>query len=203
MRKQYILIILLMTCFLFIACNKKQVNNENTNQKVVEEKKETINTASNDSQKEAANDDSSNISNKQITYNSYTNPRYGFLIEYPNTFKKGEESDNGDGIVLSSSEDSAKLTVYGSNNILNETAQSALNAILKEHPDAPYKQREENWFVASWIEGDKIVYYKSVVGAGSSNTFILEYPANKKEFYDPVITRINSSFKTSAISSGH
>lgn len=205
MKKLYILIILLLTCFLFSSCNKKQINNENSNQPVVEGKKEETktNTTANDSQQAAVNNNENNTSKEQTRYNLYKNPRYGFSIEYPDNFKKGENPTNGDGLAFSSSGDNAKLTVYGSNNIFNETAQSALNSVLKDHPDAPYKQQEGNWFVASWIEGDRIVYHKSVVGSGSSNTFTFEYPVSKKEYYDPIVTRINSSFKTPGVSSSH
>ena len=34
---------------------------------------------------------------ESFSYNTYKNDRYGFTVEYPTTFTKGEEPTNGDG----------------------------------------------------------------------------------------------------------
>ena len=72
----------------------------------------------------------------------------------------------------------------GINNVLNHTTVSSYNELLQEHSNASYKKQENNWFVVSWTEGNKIVYEKRVVGSGSVNTFVLKYPLNKKNYYD-------------------
>ena len=69
--------------------------------------------------------------------------------------------------------------------------------------NAPYKKQEDNCMVVPWIEADKIFYEKRVVGSGSTNTFIIKYPSNRKDYYNPIISQLNSSFKTPEISTVH
>ena len=141
--------------------------------------------------------------NQQVLYEEYTNDRFGFAIQYPSTFMTKLLPDNGDGIILESPDKSAELTVSGINNVLNETPESTYNDLLKEHSNASYKMQEDDWMVVSWIEGDNIVYEKKVVGSGSSNTIIIKYPSNQKEYYSAIIAHLNSTFKTPLVGDCH
>jgi len=137
------------------------------------------------------------------SYKQYTNSRYGFSIEYPSTFITKVVPDNNDGRIFSTKDNSAELTVSGINNISSQDVKSLYSDLLKEHSNVSYKKQQDNWFVVSWIEGDKIVYEKMVVGSGSNNTFVIKYPSSQKEIYDEIITHLNSSFKTPSIDTGH
>lgn len=141
--------------------------------------------------------------NQQVSYKQYTNDRYWFSIEYPSTFITKLLPDNNDGIILSASDGNTELTVSGINNILNETPTSIYNDLLKEHRNASYKKHADNWMVVSWLEGDKIVYEKRVVGSGSINTFIIKYPSIQNDYYSPIISHLNSTFDTPQIDTGH
>ena len=48
-----------------------------------------------------------------ITWNSYSNVRYGYRVEYPDTWNIGREADNGDGVALYSGEH-GEVVIYGS-----------------------------------------------------------------------------------------
>ncbi|MGV8983893.1 hypothetical protein [Clostridium sp.] len=141
--------------------------------------------------------------NQQVYYKQYTNDRYWFSIEYPSIFITKPLPDNGDGIGLSTTDENTELTIAGINNVLNETTVSIYNDLLKEHRNASYKKHEDNWMVVSWLEGDKIVYEKRVVGNGSINTFIIKYPSNQNDYYSPIISHLNSTFDTPQIDTGH
>lgn len=141
--------------------------------------------------------------NQKVTYKVYGNGRFGFSIEYPSTFKVKLIPANDDGRIFASQDGKAELTVSGINNILNETPTSAYNSLLKEHKNASYKKRGGNWFVLSWIEGNKIVYEKQVVGTGSINTFVIKYPLNQNKYYDPIVAHLDASFKTPGIKDCH
>lgn len=141
--------------------------------------------------------DSNDIKNNE--YVSYQNSRFRFSIKYPDTFRPILVSDNNDGIKLANEDESSILTVYGSNNAFRETVISAYEKAIKEHRNISYKKQKGNWFVVSWSEGNTIFYQKSVVGKGSINTFIFEYPADEKSMYDPIVSVLNKSFKTPGI----
>ncbi|MBL4934272.1 DUF5050 domain-containing protein [Clostridium sp. YIM B02515] len=149
------------------------------------------------------NSGSSVEQDQQQSYKKYINDRFGFSIEYPGTFVVKLTPDNNDGIVLSSKDGSAELTVSGINNVLDETVTSNYNKLLQAHSDAAYKTQQNNWHIVSWIEGDKIVYQKTVVGNGSINTFIIKYPLSQKDSYNSIVSHVNSTFKTPGIDSAH
>lgn len=143
------------------------------------------------------------LQDQQVSYKPYTNDRFGFSIDYPSTFVTKSILDNNDGVILSTLEGSEELTVSGVNNVLNETPISFYNNLLKKHIDAIDKSQEDNWMSVSWIEENKIVYEKVVVGSGSIDTFIIKYPASQKDYYIPIITHFNSTFKTPLINIVH
>jgi tetratricopeptide (TPR) repeat protein len=140
---------------------------------------------------------------EQTEYKCYTNERYGFSIKYPSFLIIGESPTNGDGITMHSSDSSVELTVFGSNNVFNETAALSYNKLIKENSNITYKTQQGNWYVVSGIEGDKIFYEKYVVGDGSINAFIIKYPSSKAKEYNSTINELNSSFETHGIETYH
>jgi len=139
----------------------------------------------------------------EVLYKKYTNSRFGFSLDYPDTFITKVVPDNNDGIILASLEGNTELTVSGINNVLNETAQSLYSNLLKEHSNATYKKQEDNWLIVSWVEGDKIFYQKSIVGVGSIDTFLIKYPIKQRDAYDLIVAHLNLSFKTPSIDISH
>src|ERR1035437_3149241 len=133
----------------------------------------------------------------------YANERYGFSIDYPDIFTKMGKSDNGDGATLSTKDGSAILTVYGSNNVLGDSAATVYANMLTEHSNVSEKARKDNWAAISWVHADNTFYEKSVIGSGSFNSFILQYPTSQKDIYSSIITQLGSSFKTPAIEENH
>ena len=138
-----------------------------------------------------------------ISYEVYYNDRFDFSIKYPDDFITETLPANGDGIVLKNLDGNAELTVSGINNLLGDTAESCYDDFIKSHEKISYKKQNDNWFVASWLEDDNILYQKEVVGTGSINTFIIKYPLNEQEYYDEVIISLLESFETPGISETH
>lgn len=138
----------------------------------------------------------------EVYYKTYVNGRFEFSIEYPDYFVTLALPENGDGIRLGLPDGSAELTVSGINNVLDEKAQELYSDLVREH-NPSYKIQQGNWFAASWLEGDMIVYEKCVVGDGSINTFIIRYPSSQKEAYDPTVEHLSSTFKTPSIDDYH
>lgn len=136
-------------------------------------------------------------------YARYTNARYGYGIDHPTAFRSGEAPVNNDGRSFKSG-DGATLDVYGSNNVMNETVDSVMAALLAEHRGAvAYKTHGPNWFVVSWKSNGRIFYQKQFVGAGSMNTFILSYPATRRNAYAAIVTRMERSFRPGDLTRSH
>jgi len=140
---------------------------------------------------------------ESFTYENYYNSRYKFSIKYPSDLKKGEESANGDGNIFTNKSGSVKLTVFGNNNVFDTTPKSAYKDALKEVSNISYKIQLGNWYVISWVKNNKIIYKKEVVGKGSINTLILEYPLTQKKLYDTFLLNLNIYFKTPGINEAH
>lgn len=59
---------------------------------------------------------------------TYSNARYGFEIKYPSTFSPSE-SQNGDGVTLTSSSPAITIRAYAANNSANQTLDEYLNFV--------------------------------------------------------------------------
>lgn len=138
----------------------------------------------------------------QFIYKLYTNARYQYSIMYPNNLTMLEAPTNGDGRGFKSMDGEVELSIYGSNNISNDTVNSMYSSAIK-NGNISYKKQFGNWYVISYIEGNKVAYEKTVVGKGSTNTFIFKYPINQKEKYSKAVEELNKSFKTFALDEAH
>jgi len=137
---------------------------------------------------------------KKIEYKSYNNEKFLYSIMYPNNLKIEDNTANGN--MLKSDDGKASLQIYGNNNAAGDTSPSIYNKAIK-NTNMYYKVHSGNWFVISYIEGDKIIYQKKVVGKGSTNTFIFKFPANEKDKYTKVVNTLEKSFKTSSTDKNH
>lgn len=137
-------------------------------------------------------------------YLKYGNARFGYFIDYPSSFIKGEAPVNNDGRTFTSPDGSAQLSVYGSNNVLNETPESLYKSLLNETKGPiAYKVLRKNWFVVSWKKNGKITYQKSFVGRGSVNTFIFAYPKTQARHFASITAHLEASFIPGDLSETH
>jgi hypothetical protein len=133
-----------------------------------------------------------------LTYDTYCNARFEYCISYPQGLLDPQpEADNGDGRKFLSSDHEVLMLVYGQNNALDETlagkyAEASAN---KAGRRVSYKLKKEKWFVVSGIKNDRIFYQKTMFRNGQFLTFSIEYPETKKKQFDPIASKISSSFK--------
>jgi|GEM_PF-586254 len=134
----------------------------------------------------------------------YANSRYGFQVEIPTRFEPQQGPENGDGRVFEAPDQSGKITVYGSNNLANDTAESLLASQIRDCPGKiAYKARGKNWLVLSWSEGSQITYQKTWVGSGSLNAMLVVYPKSQLKPLHPVVARLESTFKAGDLEKAH
>lgn len=131
------------------------------------------------------------------TYDTYTNERFGFSIQYPSVLTVGSPPTNGDG--LNFYNDELELTVFGSHNSMDESIESIYQqAITNIEVPIAYDRLADHWFVLSYVENGRIIYEKFFYGDNVFNRFIITYPENKQEVYGPVTTHISDTFIPSA-----
>ena len=135
--------------------------------------------------------------NPEPGFVTYRNARFGFTIEYPQSFAAKQQPENGDGISLVSSDRAASLVVAGGNNdgfTLGEYYEMSLKS-LGEKGRLGYRKIGGSWFVITWQDGNTLGYQKMFVGKGSQNSFTFTFPEGQRAEYEEVTTRIEKSFK--------
>ncbi len=134
----------------------------------------------------------------------YHNARFGFSLAVPAGFVAGEPPVNGDGLTFTQRSGTAVLKAWGWNNALLESTRQALHRTRAEcgHPIA-YQKLGGNWFVLSWTDGRTISYHKTFLGPGSGASFLLTYPVARKTAFDPIVARLERSFRPGDLSEGH
>ncbi|MDD3223447.1 MAG: hypothetical protein PHX70_01885 [Clostridium sp.] len=138
----------------------------------------------------------SNNEDKQVTYKTYSNIRYGYNIDYPDNFAKNAKFDSDEGMILQANDGKANIRVWGGNNVNNYNPSEYYRHVLKNQENIYYKAQSGKWFVLSWKDGQNIEYEMYVVGEKSEDGYLIEYPESEKKYYDNVIKQMDLSFKT-------
>jgi hypothetical protein len=132
-------------------------------------------------------------------WRTYHNDRYGTTIDYPSLFKPGPPPEADDGLKFASA-DGAEFSVFASYNALGFDL-AGLQDFIKENLAAgaviSYRAKGDDWFVISGTQGgDRIFYERHLLSHGDEMTegFVMSYPANLKQKYDPIVARMSKSF---------
>ena len=132
---------------------------------------------------------------------TYCNTRLSYSIKYPkNLLYPQNESANGDGLKIMSTDAKAILSVYGSHNSLDE---SLLDKYLEEsaggtHRNSKkvvtYKVMSSNWFAVSGYDSGNIFYTKTFFINDQFKTFHFTYPESQRKRYESVTKLLSKSF---------
>ncbi|USK58511.1 hypothetical protein [Peribacillus asahii] len=127
-------------------------------------------------------------------YNGYSNARFGFYVQYPDSFIAGPEPDNGDGRYFDNGE--AEIRAYGSIALDEDALQTEYQfAISDAVGPIAYQKTGDNWFAVSFIDdNNNIVYRKTILQNGILSTVILTYPDSQKAKYDALVSHVVSTF---------
>jgi hypothetical protein len=68
------------------------------------------------------------------------------------------------------------------------------------YDELTYRPRGRSWFVLSGYRGDTIYYEKVMFSCRDRmvNVFAITYPASQRDLYDPVVERMENTFKPGA-----
>ena len=131
----------------------------------------------------------------------YHNERFGFSLSYPaDIFKADRASEAGDGQVFVASNGDARLLVGALPNTDGHTPASYQDFIARQSYrdyQVDYRPRGGNWFVLSGEGRGKIFYEKVMFTCAGRllNSFALIYPAASRQIFDPIVERIEDTFR--------
>ena len=130
-------------------------------------------------------------------WRTYVNARFGVSVEYPNVFSvRDPEPANGDGQVFRTPDGGAKLTVYGSYNVKQQSTSELLQAYKTEGVDYTYSTAARNWFVLSGKRPGAIGYMRCNLGPSDVvGCFDLAYPAQEATKWAPIVERLSRSLR--------
>jgi hypothetical protein len=132
-------------------------------------------------------------SSEVFKYKTYENGRFGFTVQYPDTFTEGLEPTNDDGREFDNGE--CKIIAAAINVLDGETIQTEYKkALANAKGPISYQRVGANWFVVSYKDGNNIVYEKSIIQNGTSYDLNIAYPSSKQAKYGPMVTHIVSTF---------
>jgi len=142
-------------------------------------------------------------SGSNLGFQTYTNSRYGFRVDYPESFVPQSGPENGDGLAFKSGDGKAELIAAGGNSA-GLTLKEAFDQAVKEvGGQLGYNKRGAGWFVVTWTDGGIQGYTKEFVGTESHNSITITYPIEQKTQYDSIVAAIEKSFKPGDLASAH
>ena len=131
----------------------------------------------------------------------YRNERFGFSLSYPSAiFVVERTAEAGDGQVFSAPGSDARLLVGA---LINEAGYNA--ARYQEYIAQQsygqftigYRRLGTNWFVLSGERENQTFYEKVMFTCGGRliNSFALIYPTDKRHIFDPIVERVEDTFR--------
>ena len=128
----------------------------------------------------------------------HVNWRFGTQIEYPAHLfdpDKAVESINGDGTTFGPNAHGARLMVWGSQNVLDQTPHQ--NICGDGCRGETHAVRERLLGVSSGVADGTIYHSRCRIwpDGGLFRCFRIEYPETRRAIYDPVTARIGNSLR--------
>ena len=133
-------------------------------------------------------------------WQSYRNERFGLSLRYPgDVFQIERTSEAGDGVVFAARGTDARMLVGALPNLDRQTVASYQDFVARKSYayQIHYRPRGNTWFVLSG-EGDGKIFYEKVMfscGGRLINSFALIYPAAERHVFDPIVERIEDTFR--------
>ena len=135
------------------------------------------------------------------SWTEYRNERYGFSLSYPaDLFVVERTAEAGDGQVFVATDADARLLVGALSNDSGYTPATYQDYIARHsygQYQIGYRRLGKTWFVLSGEGGGKIFYEKVMFTCAGRliNSFAMIYPSDQRHLFDPVVERIEDTFR--------
>jgi hypothetical protein len=129
-------------------------------------------------------------------WQTYVNERFGTSFAFPaDVFTPSSPPEKGDGRRFTSPD--ATLEIYAWENLDDETAATLKARLVgsEGYGEVTYSPAGSGWLVISGYRGDNIFYEKYFFRGEVIHGFGMEFPAEAKPTYAPIVERIEDSFR--------
>lgn len=131
-------------------------------------------------------------------WTTYHNTRFGTTADVPPSWRTGPPPENNDGLVFTSPDGAATLTISGMLNIEDNLAAAFKFYETPEKGETiTYKHRAGDAVTVSGTKGDRIFYAKHLLSCHNQiwNSIYLEYPAARKTAFDDLVAHVANSLR--------
>ena len=111
---------------------------------------------------------------------TYSNARFGFSASIPDRFKVSQVPADNDGLGYTDPTTGVSITVSGAGN-MGRTAQQLLDGLDLSDMQDVYTAAEDGWYVASWRDGNAIVYERVLVLSDKMCAMRFDYPVSQRD----------------------
>lgn len=129
----------------------------------------------------------------------HSDPEYGTTALYPGHIFSPVPSPDIPGQSFLSADGRARMAIGAWDNEGNESPAVYRDRLLADpnHPNITYHPKGRSWFVVSGYRGDNIYYEKVMYSCGWRvvNAFGIVYPVSDRAIYDPIVERMEDSFR--------
>ena len=134
-------------------------------------------------------------------WSTQQDPQFGFTYSYPAGLFVPTEGERPSFYYFRSQQTDAKFLVGAWNNEKASTPEGFKHWMLTHaegYEDITYQPHGQSWFVLSGHRGDQIYYEKTIFACGGRvvNVFAIAYPEAERQRFDPVVERMEDSFKS-------
>ena len=149
------------------------------------------------------------LAREPLDWVTYVNDRFGFSLRYPaDVFAPERRSEAGDGEVFVATQGGGRLLVGAFENRDGHSVASYRELIRRQSYsdyEVSYAPRGQTWFVLSGESTDKVFYEKVMFSCQGRviNSFALVYPIERKRQFDPIVERIENTFRPGPGCGGH
>ena len=130
-------------------------------------------------------------------------PQFGFSYSFPDTLFASVEGDGKPGFhYFAANPVDAKFLVGAWDNRGDGTPEHFKRWMIENaggYEEITYQPRGRSWFVLSGYRGDQIYYEKVMFSCGDRvvNILAIAYPTSERGQFDPVVERMEDTFKPS------
>jgi hypothetical protein len=111
----------------------------------------------------------------------------------------GTIEERGDGVLFEGADAQLDMSARPAPGI---TSAGQLRSLIEQtagYEDVTYSPSGNRWLVVSGYRGVDIFYEKFVLSDGYVRGFSMQYPASLRRIYDPIVERMEDSFKVGPI----